>query len=48
MKKYISLITIVFLIAFSGCDDNLSEEVYSDLTEQDFDWNQKGGLGYFV
>lgn len=41
MKKYISLITIVFLIAFSGCDDNLSEEVFSDLTEQSFAWDQK-------
>ena len=45
MKKNISLIIIVFLIAFSGCDDNLSEEEFSDLTEQNFAWDQKKANG---
>lgn len=44
MKKYISLLTVVLLLLFSSCNNDLTEVVYSDITEQSFVWTPKDAL----
>lgn len=45
MRKNISIITFVFLIAFTACDNDLTEEVFSDITEQSFVWSENDAFG---
>ncbi|HRO85869.1 MAG TPA: RagB/SusD family nutrient uptake outer membrane protein [Niabella sp.] len=41
MKKILSIISIIITVGFCGCSKNLSEEVFSDLTEKGYNYKSE-------
>jgi len=40
MKRYIKLLVISIVIMFSGCDNDLTEKVFSEITESEYDYTE--------